>query len=200
MLTAQLPALIGVLVGAIATFGATFVTDRARWQREQSARWDVRRADVYAEYGFALKNVLYIATRMAAAERPEISASMLNDPLPREEGLGLLGDAERDRGVKWESVLLLGSEEVVEAGRRWHQSVFSLQAIARGTSNADWTSAVAEVSRERGRFYEAARRDLGLGRGSASRIYEWKMNEYGQSAEGRIREPGHDAENESVSG
>jgi hypothetical protein len=54
-LAEQLPALIGVLLGAGATFGATFATDRARWHREQSVRWDVKRADAYAEYAFAVK-------------------------------------------------------------------------------------------------------------------------------------------------
>jgi hypothetical protein len=62
-LAEQLPALIGVLLGAGATFGATFATDRARWHREQSVRWDVKRAD---EYAFAVKRVISLAVRIAA--------------------------------------------------------------------------------------------------------------------------------------
>ena len=170
----QLPALIGVLLGAGATFGATFATDRARWHRDQSVRWDVKRADAYAEYAFALKRVISLAVRIAAHR----GAHSLGEPLPPDEGIGLLAVAEHERGVKWETVLLLGSDNVVKAGRRWQQSVFPLGEIARGRRvTAEWDAAVAVASRERGRFYEAARNDLGLQKGSDPGIYDWQFLE-----------------------
>jgi hypothetical protein len=45
----QLPALIGVLVGALATYAATSAAERARWRRTQSVRWDDKRLTAYAE-------------------------------------------------------------------------------------------------------------------------------------------------------
>ena len=180
----QLPTLIGVVIGAAATFAATFATDRARWRREQSVRWDVKRADAYAEYGFAVKKVISLAVRIAAHR----GVHALGEPLSPEEGIGLLADAEHERAVRWETVLLLGSDEVVEAARRWHRGVFPLEEIARGyPTSADWETAVAVVGRERGRFYEAARNDLGLRRGSSSGIYDWQFSEAASaSKEARI--------------
>jgi len=182
-LAEQLPALIGVLLGAGATFGATFAADRARWHREQSVRWDVKRADAYAEYAFAVKSVISLAVRIAAHR----GAHSTGEPLPPDEGVGLLAEAEHERAVKWETVLLLGSDDVVKAGRRWQQSVFPLEEIARGRrAAAEWDAAVAVVSRERGLFYEAARNDLGLQKGSTPGIYDWQFLETA-SASGSTR-------------
>lgn len=44
----QLPALIGVVIGALGTFWVTSATDRIRWRREQLTRWDERRLEAYA--------------------------------------------------------------------------------------------------------------------------------------------------------
>lgn len=183
--TEQLPALIGVLLGAGATFGATFATDRARWHRDQSVRWDVKRADAYAEYAFAVKRVISLAVRLAAHR----GAHSLGEPLSPDDGTELLADAEHERAVKWETVLLLGSDNVVIAGRRWQQSVFPLEEIAWGRRvAADWDATVAVVSHERGRFYEAARNDLGLQKGSNPGIYDWQFLE-AASASGGTRVP-----------
>jgi hypothetical protein len=183
--TEQLPALIGVLLGAGATFGATFATDRARWHRDQSVRWDVKRADAYAEYAFAVKRVISLAVRVAAYR----GAHSLGEPLSPDEGTELLAGAEHERAVKWETVLLLGSDNVVLAGRRWQQSVFPLEEIAWGRRvAAEWDAAVAVVSHERGRFYEAARNDLGLKKGSTPGIYDWQFLETA-SASGGTRIP-----------
>jgi hypothetical protein len=177
----QLPALIGVLLGAGATFGATFATDRARWHRDQSVRWDVKRADVYAEYAFAVKRVISLAVRVAAHR----GAHSLGEPLSPDEGIGLLAEAEHERAVNWETVLLLGSDNVVKAGRRWQQSVFPLEEIARGRRvAAEWDATVVVVSHERGRFYEAARNDLGLQKGSAPGIYDWQFLETANASGG----------------
>jgi hypothetical protein len=92
--------------------------------------------------------------------------------------------------VKWETVLLLGSDEVVKAGRRWQQSVFPLEEIARERrAAAEWDAAAAVVSRQRGTFYEAARNDLGLQKGGTPGIYDWQFLETA-SASGSARTSG----------
>jgi hypothetical protein len=50
----QLPTLVGVLVGAAATYVATSTAERSRWRRQQSVRWDIHRYEAYAEYAHAL--------------------------------------------------------------------------------------------------------------------------------------------------
>lgn len=62
----QLPALIGAVIGAAATYAVTSAAERSRWRREQSVRWDDRRALAYSEYGFAIKKVIAIAVRISA--------------------------------------------------------------------------------------------------------------------------------------
>lgn len=193
--SAQLLALVGVVIGAAATFGAQFVTDRTAWHREQSVRWDKKRADAYAEYAFAVKKVISLAVRIAAHR----GIHSVGEPLSPDEGVALLAEAEHERGVRWETILLLGSDEVVEAGRRWHQSVYPLEEIARGyTLTPDWNAVVAVVSRERGHFYEAARNDLGLRRGSSPGIYDWRFLENAVSRDARMA-PVHESSSIQVS-
>jgi len=53
--TEQFPALIGVVIGPLASYLASAATERTRWRRERSSRWDDRRAQAYADYGYASK-------------------------------------------------------------------------------------------------------------------------------------------------
>ena len=53
----QLPALIGVAIGALASYLADALTERTWWRRERFSRWDDRHVQAYADYGHAVKNV-----------------------------------------------------------------------------------------------------------------------------------------------
>jgi hypothetical protein len=44
----QLPALIGVVVGALATWVVTSAAERSKWHRDQSVRWDEKKLTAYA--------------------------------------------------------------------------------------------------------------------------------------------------------
>jgi hypothetical protein len=68
--TEQLPALVGVVVGASASYLIGAATDRARWQRGQSARWDERRAQAYADYGYAVKALYMQGVRISNSRGP----------------------------------------------------------------------------------------------------------------------------------
>lgn len=182
MLVQQLPALLGVVVGALATYAVQAASERARWRREQSVRWDQSRVQVYAEYSHAIKKLISVAQRIAAHR----GAHRLGESLSPEEGRDLLAAAEEERGIRWEAVLLLGSVAAVRAGREWQRSVFRLQQIARGLEPAEsWTAAVEVASRARGAFYEVARRDLGLPSDSASHLFDWQFNALEQTQHAR---------------
>ncbi|MEU4643408.1 hypothetical protein [Micromonospora sp. NPDC023814] len=99
---AQLPALLGVLIGTIV---ATSVVDRTRWKRNQTVRWDDRRLDAYVEFAQVLKEIHAIAVRMFASARP----SSRGHQIDQEEGLARLADADVRHTLAWESVLLLGA-------------------------------------------------------------------------------------------
>lgn len=164
----QLPALVGVVVGGAATYVATSLLDRARWRRERDERWDAARMQGYAEFANAVKEVFTIATRIAAGRGLTYAA----DPLaPDEESSSALSEAESRRARAWESVLLLGAPETVEAGRVWWHEVWRFVWFARGWLNdpQQWEEAHTESDMARQRFYDSARRDLGV-RGAASAI------------------------------
>ena len=59
--------------------------------------------------------------------------------------------------MKWETVLLLGSDEVVSCPTVASGASFHLRRLPAVPDSADSETAVAVVGRERGRFYEAAR-------------------------------------------
>lgn len=156
----QLPALIGVIVGALASYLAGAAAERARWRREQSARWDHERAQAYAAYGYAVKNV-YVQCRRVAALRTQVADG---DPAAYREALAELGKLTDERTARWESVLLLGDPQTIAAARTWHRRVWQVELFARGerTDTDQWDCLMEDVIADRTRFYAAARRDLGI--------------------------------------
>ena len=156
----QLPTLIGVVIGASASYLAGAATERARWRREQSSRWDEKRAQAYVEYGYAIKNV-YVQCRRITDLRSQSTRIKRSD---YEEALAELGKLTDERTAKWESVLLLGNPETIAAARAWHRRVWHVELFARGerTDSDEWTALHDGVVVDRARFYAAARRDLGI--------------------------------------
>jgi hypothetical protein len=177
-LSQALPALLGVLFGTAATYLTTTATERARWRRSQSVRWDDRRIEAYTDYAHSLKQLITLIVRIAAANRvhPE------DDPLDQDEGLPQLVAAGEDRTVKWEAVLMLGSPEVITAGRTWHQAAAQLQVLAMAKTGATaWIAAIEATSQARRGFYEAVRHELGISTSGSGEVFEWQMTKYLQS-------------------
>ena len=156
----QLPALAGVVVGALASYLATSAAERARWRRSQSVRWDERRVDAYADFSHALKRCLMLSQRIAASSGYASAAQ----PIEPAVGLDLLAKAEEGRASQWERVLLLGDAATIEAAREWLVEGWRMEWFARGllTGEAGWLDACESGKACRQRFYDAARRDLGI--------------------------------------
>ena len=167
----QLPALIGVAIGALASFLAGAASERARWRREQSARWDDRRAQAYADYGYAVKNVYVQCMRVAALRSGRADGDRTNYT----EALGALRVLTDERTAKWESVLLLGNPQTVAAARTWHRRVWQVERFARGerTDTEQWDALMADIMADRARFYAEARRDLGITSGELPSSGRW---------------------------
>lgn len=70
----QLPALTGVVIGALGSYPVVVRGDRARFRREQAARREERRFAVYADWSQALKQQVAPAYRVAT--------HLGNDPHP----------------------------------------------------------------------------------------------------------------------
>ncbi|MEU7753729.1 hypothetical protein [Micromonospora sp. NPDC049171] len=171
----QLPALVGLLIGALATYVATAAQERGRWRRQQAARWDERRITAYSDYAHAVKKVISIAVRLAA-KRGVYEDDLWFGGEVNEADLLM---AEEERTTRWEAVLMLGDDAVVAAARQWHQVTFRLMRLALGQpSDLTWNEAVRATGQARGRFYTAARRDLGVKFDESSAPYEWQMSKW----------------------
>ena len=170
--TQQLPALIGVIIGASASFLITAATDRTRWRREQSSRWDEKRAQAYAEYAYAVKTLFVHSLRIANSRL----GRALSDPIDYDEALAELRKLENERTAKWEMVLLVGNPETIEAARTWHRRVWYMDYFARGERSDpnDYKALLADVDADRTRFYEAAKQSLGITSGEVPRGGPWE--------------------------
>lgn len=169
----QAAALAGVTVGALLSFALSAVADRARWRRDVAIRWDPQRMSVYAEYGFAVRQVYQFV--LAGARRQGYGQGPSRPVVPDVDKA--LTEAEADRAARFEVVLLMGNPRTIAAARRWHQSVWHLECFARGqlSSHAEWDAAVREFGRARAEYYQAARLDLGIaGRLPRTSTPAWK--------------------------
>lgn len=160
----QVLTLVAVVLGAGSTFTATTLAERAKWRRSQDARWDDKRLAAYSEYANALKQYVQVSFRLAAARGYPATAQ----PIDTDEGLRLLAEAEAEKTIKWEAVLLLGSPEAVAAAREWNRAAWELGWPARGHAieHAEYVRLYSEMGRRRNEFYERARADLGVRSGA----------------------------------
>lgn len=163
----QLPALIGVVIGALGSYLAVVRGDRVRFRREREARWEERRLSVYSDYARTLKRSVTLTYRVAS--------HLGNDPHPHplspEEAEPLLAEATVARDPSGEALILLGSPEVVEKAREWVVAVMEMERFLRaGTRDPQTWQALLERQRaRRDGYYTAVRDDLALPPGHAGR-------------------------------
>ncbi|MFE3190138.1 hypothetical protein ACFXHA_14090 [Nocardia sp. NPDC059240] len=161
--SSQLLPLIGVFLGAASTFSGTAWHERTKWRRGLDTRWDEKRLAAYSEYADALKRYFTLVGRVATARGYPTAVQ----PIDIDEGLAGMAAADDGKTVKWELVLLLGSSQVVAAGRSWSEAVWRLSHAARGLDmrHDEFVRLYEEAGRRRDRFYLCARADLGVGGG-----------------------------------
>jgi hypothetical protein len=158
--TVQLVTLLGVALGALASFVSTRLVDRSRWQREEALRWDSKRIECYSEFSAAIMRFINVGYRLAAS----IGLPTAVAPLDPDEGVPALANAEADLTLYWAQLLILGSPEAVRAAQDWRSEAWRLESFALGHRNDPVEfAAAAERRREaRSRFYGAVRADLGI--------------------------------------
>ncbi|WP_262058660.1 SurA N-terminal domain-containing protein [Streptomyces sp. STR69] len=156
----QLPALIGVVIGALGSYVAIVRGERVRFHREREARWEERRLAVYTDYARVLKRTVTLTYRVASHFR--------NDPHPHplspDEAAPLIAEAALARDPAGETLLMLGSPEVVAKARVWVTSVLAMERFLRdGTHDPEAWQDLLERQREgRQGYYAAVRDDLAL--------------------------------------
>ncbi|MFD4629769.1 hypothetical protein ACFVYR_09955 [Streptomyces sp. NPDC058284] len=163
----QLPALLGVIVGALGSYVAITRGDRIRFRREQAARWEERRLAVYTEYARVLRQTVSLTYRVAA--------HLGNDPHPHpltpEEAVPLFTQAAEARDPAGEALLMLGAPEVVDEARAWVLLVIRMERFLRADTHDPeaWGELLERQRAAREAFYAAVRRDLALPPGHPGR-------------------------------
>ncbi|MFC8513715.1 hypothetical protein [Streptomyces sp. NPDC057257] len=163
----QLPALIGVVIGALGSYLAVARGERERFKRERAARWEERRLAAYSEYARALKRNVHLTYRVASY--------LGNDPHPHplspEEAAPLFAEANVARDPAGEALILLGSTEVVDQARVWVTAVMEMERFLReGTQDPQaWRTLLERQRAGREAYYAAVRDDLGMPPGHSAR-------------------------------
>jgi hypothetical protein len=161
----QVITLLGVALGALASFVSTRAIDRSRWQREEALRWDSKRLECYSDFSAAITRFINIGDRIASG----LGLPAVVEPLDSDTGLPALTTAEAELTRYWAQLLILGSPEVVTAAQNWRNQAWLAESFARGHGNADQFEVASQNRRKaRGRFYEAVRTDLGITSGDIS--------------------------------
>lgn len=157
----QFITLLGVLIGALATFTGSTWAERLKWRRTIETRWDEKRFDAYSEYAVAVKRYVTALRRVAGS----MGLDSVAHPLDRSFGLSEIDNAEVERAAAFEHVLLLGDQAAVDAARGWHRMAWELAYLIQGINpggGPEWRAAMEQVWIARGRFYECARLSLGV--------------------------------------
>ncbi|MEU1496730.1 hypothetical protein [Streptomyces sp. NPDC005732] len=156
----QLPALAGVVIGALGSYLAIVRGDRDRFRPERTARREERRLSVYADYARCLKRTVTLTYRVAAR--------LGNDPHPHslshEEAAPLLAEAAEAGDPAGEALLLLGAPAVVEKARSWAAVVMEMERLGRERTRAPeaWQALLERQRRTREEYCTAVRADLAL--------------------------------------
>lgn len=160
----QVLTIAGVLLGSAATFVVTTTIERTRWRRSQSTRWDDKRLTAYTEYANAVKRSVRLCRRIA--ETRNLLAT--GRPIDLDAAFAELAEAETERALSWETVLLLGDPASIAAARAWHEQVWRLERILREDhpDGMTFVEAYKNTMRLRNDFYACARADLGVAGGT----------------------------------
>ncbi|GAA3590233.1 hypothetical protein GCM10022223_00890 [Kineosporia mesophila] len=155
-------ALSGVVIGGGLSFAVSQWVERGRRQHEQSTRWMETKFNAYATYTTDVKRVARYA-RWLATTGPDVEGRIRSVEQARED----LQAAEQDRSSSFERVVLIGSDDVIQAGNRLNAAVWELEGPARlgETPEADvWRSRTNAWLESLSRFHSAAREDIAVPR------------------------------------
>ncbi|MFB8350640.1 hypothetical protein [Streptomyces niveus] len=149
----QIFTLVGVLIGALTSYFATVVAERAKFHREMTTRWDERKLDTYIEYLACIKGIQRAAMAAGRArDQGGDAADALNE----------MEESENSRSILFETFILLSNEKAATAAHAVNQRTWELLSTARIP-----TSGVAElrpipVVEALNVLHEAARSDLAI--------------------------------------
>lgn len=157
----QVAPLAGVVVGATASFVAGHLTERSRWRRSQSVRWDEKRLLAYLDYLATAKSISMLTMRVVASRGVDAGVQ----PIDTQLGLTELDRAEGERSTKFEGVLLLGDTATARAAQNLNEALWGMHRLARQGEILDadlWWKFFRKYREARVELYAAARRSMGV--------------------------------------
>ena len=159
-IVAQALTIAGVLLGSAATFIVTSTTERTRWRRAQSARWDDKRLLAYSEYANAVKHMVRLCRRIAETK----GLLSTGQPIDLDSAFTALAEAETQRAARWETLLLLGEPTTISAAQAWSEQAWKLEHILREDhpDTSSFINTYRNAMRLRNEFYARARTDLDI--------------------------------------
>ena len=151
----QILTIIGVVVGALASYAAGSQAERTKYKRMMASRWDEQKRQVYRGYASAVKLTHWHAKK---------AVTSFSDPARHEALRDEMEKAEEQRSLLYEDLLLLGSPETVAAANDVNVKLWLiLNSIRNQTSDpVPWEPLGAELISALTRFHDCARADLGI--------------------------------------
>ncbi|MFG1665050.1 hypothetical protein [Streptomyces sp. Y7] len=157
-MASQAITLVGVLLGAMTSFFATSLAERAKFRQTLATRWDERKLDTYIEYISSVKEANRAARQtLEARERGEDTAGLLEE----------MEAAEARRSILFEGLMLLGDEAATQTADVVNERLWALLRCARDPAGAsadvrrDLSLSIIETLCE---LQKAARSDLTIGK------------------------------------
>lgn len=147
----QIFTLVGVLIGALTSYFATTVAERAKFRREMATRWDERKLDTYIEYLTCVKQIQRAAMAPGGAREQGVDAS---------EALAAMEESENRRSILFETFVLLSNEKAATAAHTVNQRTWELLRMARTPSSGTAELRPIPLVEALNVLHEAARSDL----------------------------------------
>ncbi|NJP75746.1 hypothetical protein HCK01_00185 [Streptomyces sp. AA8] len=149
-----------VILGGLTTHLTNALAERRRKRHELSTRWDDRKLDAYASYIERIRTSIFLAVELY-----ELREGLRERRRDESEIKADMSEAGHHRGRAFERVMLLGSDEVVEAAHGLNAVTLEVdwQAAGRITGSLEeWRERNRAVFRTINAFHDAARLDLGV--------------------------------------
>jgi hypothetical protein len=172
MIAAQLFTLVGVALGATASYLFSSLNERERHRREVAKGWEGRKYDNFVAFVEDIKTMAHYCRRMAAALNLEERA-VAGDKLEVVEGSPLLAEANQRRAISLERLGLLSDVGTIAAAYQLNEAIWVLEWIVEGqipgAGQEHWERAVARFMDAFDAFHRCARLELGVPGGHVPR-------------------------------
>ncbi|MFF9494018.1 hypothetical protein [Streptomyces flaveolus] len=156
-MASQIITLVGVLLGAVTSFFAATLAERAKFRQALATRWDERKLDAYVEYVSCVKEAARAAqSALEARERGDDPSGALAE----------METAEHRRSVLFEGLVLLAEDTASQAAWKVNERLWDLLIHARDPSSSSPTRRAelgSTLIDAMNTLHKAARADLAIG-------------------------------------